>query len=138
MVEEIKAPQDFSFKIYYVKEKVGENSIEGKILINPPKEYLEREDVEVVSERKITLHIVEVITVGKRIKTRRTIFGVVLEDGSYVSPTFHIVVKHGEDLRKKLYDEVVYYLKIRGVLDGRVYGGRVQSLGRILWEEQQP
>jgi len=108
-------PRQEYFEVYFIRRPSGEG-----VVLNPPPDYLNQEDVEVVSKKRIVIHIVEAITVGKskrlRSKLMRIIYGIRIEDEDYLSPIFHLVVKKRQNLKDELIGAVKHYLGVRGVI----------------------
>jgi len=119
----VKSGDTFYFDLYYVKEHhakevVGKDGIvnkipvvKGKFLVNPSNRYLNQENVEIVSHRKVKVQIMEVNRVGGKLVKPHYLIGMRFVDKNKTTPVFHIMVKNDKEFKEKVVKELEYYLK---------------------------
>jgi len=125
---DVEGGDEFHFDLYHVKEITYKlttdahgNTIEipqvrDKFLINPPRSSIEKENVEVISRKRIKLQIMEVNKVGGKIVEPRYLIGMRIVDGNKITPVFHIMVRDDKEFREKVIKELEYYLKVSKLL----------------------
>ena len=125
---DIKGGDEFYLDLYQVKEVHLRDAvstdgfvnkvphIENKFLINPPKSYLEKDNVEVIAHRRIKLQIMEVNKVGGRVAEQHYLIGMRIVEGNKTSPVFHIMVRNDKEFKEKIIKELEYYLKTSSLI----------------------
>jgi len=124
----IKGGDEFHFDLYHVKEityKIATdthgNTIEipqakDKFIVNPPKSAIEKENVEIISRKKIKLQIMEVNKVGGKIVEPHYLIGMRIVDGNRTTPVFHIMVRNDKEFKEKVIKELEYYLRTSSLI----------------------
>jgi len=124
----IKGGDELYLDVYYVKEYqlkevVGKDgivnkyySVDAKLLLNPDKKYLNRENVQVVSHKVIKVQIMEVNRVGGKLVEPHYLIGLRFVEGNKATPVFHIMVKNDEEFKQKLAQELRYYFKTASLI----------------------
>jgi len=125
---DIEGGDEFHFDLYHVKEITYKlttdahgNTIEipqvkDKFLINPTRSSIERENVEVISRKRIKLQIMEVNKVGGKVAEQHYLIGLRIVEGNKTSPVFHIMVRNDKEFKEKVIKELEYYLKASSLI----------------------
>ena len=123
----VKSGDEIYLDVYYVKEYqlkevVGKDgivnkyySVDAKLLLNPDKKYLNKENVQVVSHKVIKVQIMEVNRVGGEVIEPSYLIGLRFVEGNKATPVFHIMVKNDDEFQHRIVQELRYYFKATSI-----------------------